>query len=72
MCSMAWSRSRALRLFHDGTVCGLNAAQISRQEKDIAYTPDIESLLKNRDVLARSSLDGYYYKGKVLEQVDTL
>ena len=39
-------------------------------DKDIAYTPDIEQLLKNKIVIARSTLDGYYYKGKVLSQVD--
>jgi hypothetical protein len=72
MCSMAWSRFRPIRLFHDGTVCGIttNSSTHMGLDKDIAYTPDIEQLLKNKIVIARSTLDGYYYKGKVLSQVD--
>jgi hypothetical protein len=72
MCSVAWSRFRPIRLFYDGTVCGLNANSSTHMalDKDIAYTADIEQLLKNKIVIARSTLDGFYYKGKVLNQVD--
>ena len=69
--SVAWSRFRPVRFFHDGTVCGLtaNPSMSMPLEKDIAYTADIGGLLQNRSVIARSTLDGYYYKGKVMSQV---
>ena len=73
MCSMAWSRFRPIRMFHDGTVCGLNltsATAMNKLDMDITYTPDIAQLLVNKTVLARSTLDGYYYKGKVISQVN--
>lgn len=68
--AIAWSRFRPVKVLYDGTVCGLTAQSINLPvSKDIAYTPDAGSLLINKYVLARSNLDGYYYKGKVQSQV---
>jgi hypothetical protein len=69
--SIAWSRFRPVQILKDGTVVGL-ALQNSQGlpiDKDIAYTPDAGSLLINKNVLVRSALDGYFYKGKVLSQI---
>jgi len=70
--AIAWSRFRPIKVLHDGKVVGLtlnnpnNAIPIPN---DIAYTPEAGLLLLNKSVLARSALDGYYYKGKVMSQV---
>lgn len=67
--SVAWSRFRPVKVLYDGTVCGLTVQNNFPINKDIAYTPDAGSLLSNKPVLARSNLDGYYYKGKIQNQV---
>jgi hypothetical protein len=70
-CCMAWSTTRPVRVSMDGSVVGLLDGSSSSTTKfnDIAYTPDAGSLLVNRNVLARSKIDGYFYKGKVINQV---
>jgi hypothetical protein len=72
--SIAWSRFRPVRVSSDGTVIGLSSstADSLSVSNDIAYTPDAGSLLVNKYVLARSQMDGYYYKGKVINQVGPL
>lgn len=68
--AIAWSRFRPVKILYDGTVCGLTIQNTNLPiSKDIAYTPDAGGLLINKTVLARSSLDGYYYKGKVQSQI---
>lgn len=42
------------------TCCSIN---------DIAFSAEAGLMLVGRRVLARSKLDGYYYKGKVINQV---
>ena len=70
--AVAWSRFRPVRVLHDGRVLGLTPQDEGSPPppaNDIAYAPDAGALLVGRDVVARSALDGYYYKGKVLSQV---
>ena len=68
--AIAWSRYRPVKVLYDGHVVGLTAQDSNLPiENDIAYTPDAGSLLINRAVVARSALDGYYYKGKIINQV---
>ena len=68
--SIAWSRFRPLKVQYDGTVCGLMLRDSYLPvADDIVHTPDAGSLLLNKTVLARSNTDGYYYKGKVINQV---
>jgi hypothetical protein len=59
-----------VKVLYDGQVVGLSLQDSNIPlPNDIAYTPDAGSLLINRTVVARSSLDGFYYKGKVMNQV---
>lgn len=69
--SIAWSRFRPVRVSNDGTVLAVTDSVMNSTSpaNDIAYTPDAGTLLVNRNVLARSQLDGNYYKGKVINQV---
>lgn len=67
--AMAWSRFRPVKVLYDGTVSGLTVQNNYQINTDIAYTPDVGNLLANKRVLARSNLDGYYYKGKIQNQV---
>ncbi len=60
-----------MKVLYDGQVVGLSLQDSNIPlPNDIAYTPDAGSLLINRTVVARSSLDGFYYKGKVMSQVN--
>jgi hypothetical protein len=70
--SIAWSRFRPIRILNNGSVIGLTHDPNTLFGNDIAYTPDAGSLLLNKTVIARSSLDGYYYKGKILNQVSKI
>jgi hypothetical protein len=67
--SIVWSRYRPIKIKHDGIVCSLN--EDFKLKNDIAYTPDAGNLLLLKSVIARSSKDGYYYKGKVVNQVNS-
>ncbi len=68
--AIAWSRFRPVKVLYDGHVVGLTAEDLNLPlPNDIAYTPEAGTLLINRTVVARSVLDGYYYKGKVISQV---
>lgn len=68
--AIAWSRYRPVKVLHDGKVIGLTSETTNLPiSNDIAFTREAGTLLVNRDVIARSSLDGFYYKGKVLSQV---
>ena len=68
--SVAWSRYRPLKVSHDGTVVGLTYQDSNLPfSNDIAYTPDAGNLLLQKSVIARSSFDGFYYLGKVINQV---
>lgn len=49
-----------LRIKPEMTCCSIN---------DIAFSAEAGLMLVGRRVLARSKLDGYYYKGKVINQV---
>lgn len=69
--AIAWSRYRPVKVLYDGKVHGLTLEGTNLPiPNDIAYAPDAGSLLLNKTVVARSTLDGYYYKGKVLSQVN--
>jgi hypothetical protein len=67
--AIAWSRFRPVKVLQDGKVVGLTLNTGLPIPNDIAYTPDAGSLLLNKTVMARSALDGHYYKGKVISQV---
>lgn len=68
--AIAWSRYRPVKVLQDGQVVGLTMQDANLPiPNDIAYAPDAGSLLLDKSVLARSALDGYYYKGKVMSQV---
>jgi hypothetical protein len=68
--SIAWSRYRPVKVLHNGNVIGLTAVESSLPAfKDIAYSPDAGSLLISKTVLARSDIDGYYYRGKIISQI---
>ena len=59
-----------MKVLYDGQVVGLSLQDSNIPlPNDIAYTPDAGSLLINRTVVARSALDGFYYKGKIMSQV---
>lgn len=70
--SIAWSRFRPIRILNNGSIIGLTHDPNTLFGNDIAYTPDAGSLLLNKTVIARSAIDGYYYKGKILNQVNLL
>lgn len=68
--AIAWSRYRPVKVLFDGRVVGLTLQDSELPiPNDIAYSADAGSLLLNKTVIARSILDGYYYKGKVMSQL---
>lgn len=58
-----------VNVVHNRVVETTTSNSQQRPTHDIAFSPEAGLMLVNRRVLARSKLDGYFYKGKVVNQV---